>query len=228
MMRDFGSPPGALYSSGATATDLIVRQMVGTDSPLPSGNGVAARVLLELDRHDEARAILEAFAQSLDDNAEGMSALLEAAARYVRDVGPFAVSASAAEPGDQRERPPSPQEIAGRIVGVRAAWNGLTELRLELTIQHGFHIYAHEPGAAGLVATSLSVPAGARVEYPAGDERRPAFADESIRLYDGRVELAVRFPTPPRLPLRLGLTYQACDEQACLPPVTKTIEIGGR
>jgi uncharacterized protein len=224
MVREFGSPRGGLYFTSGSATDLLVRQMIGTDSPLPSGNGVAAKVLLELERHVEARGVLEAFVQSLDDGAEGMSALVEAVGRYVQDVGPFAVAAAPPEP--QGRRPPSPQEMAGRVVNVRGAWKAPTELQIELAIRQGFHIQAHDPGA-GLVATNLAVPAAARVDYPPGEQRHVEFSAAPVRVYEGNVMLLVRFATPPQMPLRLGLTYQACDERACLPAVTKTIEVPG-
>ena len=41
---------GGFYFTSADATDLIVRQKVGADSPLPSGNAAAAMALLELGR----------------------------------------------------------------------------------------------------------------------------------------------------------------------------------
>ena len=44
VMRDrfYDAGEGGFFYTEERATDLIVRQMVGSDSPLPSGNGVAA------------------------------------------------------------------------------------------------------------------------------------------------------------------------------------------
>jgi uncharacterized protein YyaL (SSP411 family) len=222
MLREFAASSGGLHFTSASATDLIVRQMIGSDSPLPSGNGVAAKVLLALGRRDEASLVLEAFAQAMEDNGESMGALVEAAALYVRQCGTFTVEASAT--ASTKDRPMSPQELAGRVVKVEGRWVSPTELELKLIVLRGFHLQAHEAGP-GLVATSLSVPEGARVEYPSGELRHLEFAEEAVRVYDGTVTLKVTFDQPLTAAIKLGLTYQACDERACLPGVTKAIEV---
>jgi uncharacterized protein YyaL (SSP411 family) len=221
MVREFAGERGGFYFSSTSATDLIVRQMVGTDSPLPSGNGVAAKVMLELGRTDVARDTLAAFAQAMDDHGEGMSTLVEAAARYVESERPLVVEASEAT---SVERSATPQDLAASVVSVQGAWKDPRELQLELTIEDGFHIQAHDAGA-GLIATMLAAPVGAVVQYPAGVEREFDFSETPVRVYDGSVTIEVRFATPPSGPVKLGLTYQACDEGACLPKVTKMIEV---
>ena len=215
-----GSNAGGFYFTSEDAADLIIRQKTGTDSPLPSGNGVAAQVMLDLGKTEIARNTLAAFAQAIEENGEGMSALVEAAARYVRGHGPLVVEPA----GAPVDRPVSPTELAMRVVSVKTAWNGPRELHVNLSILRGFHIHAHVAGP-GLIATELRV-AEAEVEYPAGEERAFAFADGPIRVYDGQVTVVVRFKAIPQKAMRMNLIYQACDESACLPAVTKTIEIG--
>jgi hypothetical protein len=41
------------------------------------------------------------------------------------------------------------------------------------------------------------------------------------------VIISVRFKIdqPPNVPVRIALSYQACDDNACLPPITKQVEI---
>ena len=95
-------------------------------------------------------------------------------------------------------------------------------------IRRGFHINAHVVGpGVPLIATTLTVQeiAEASVEYPPGEELRVAFTDKLIRVYSDDVTLVVRFPMAPKVSLRLSLFYQACDAAACLPPVTKQIEV---
>src|SRR5881398_800964 len=54
---------GGFYFSSVDQTDLIVRQKLAQDSPLPSGNAVAAMALAQLGDHDAARQTIAVFAQ---------------------------------------------------------------------------------------------------------------------------------------------------------------------
>src|SRR5439155_15017480 len=79
MLDHFGDQQnGGFYFTARDATDLIVRQKTASDSPLPSGNAVAAIALLELDQSEQARRVLEAFAGQMQRQAEGMSSMVQA------------------------------------------------------------------------------------------------------------------------------------------------------
>jgi uncharacterized protein YyaL (SSP411 family) len=237
MIGGFGDAgAGGFYFTERDAKDLIVRQKVASDSPLPSGNAVAAMVLLDLGRVEEVRNTLAVFAQSLENNAEGMSSMVQAAALYLRRAEPFTVSAAPEAGGGagSADRPLSPQELAAGVVSVAARWDSAVELHVRLNILKGFHVNAHQPGAPKdlpLVSTTLTVVGEAarraHVEYPPGEEQRFAFADQPIRVYNGEVTLVVRLvaPLPSGSSVRLNLSYQACDDTACLPPVTKQVEV---
>lgn len=156
-----------------------------------------------------------------------MSAMVQAAQQFLRRAEPFTVSAEAQADAD---RPLSPQQIAQGVVSVSTSWRGPAELLVRLDILPGFHINAHKvEGDVPLIATALTLgdDAGAMVEYPPGREMGFAFADKPIRVYDGDVTIVVRFASPRRegAPAKLALSYQACDERACLPPVTKQVEV---
>jgi hypothetical protein len=104
---------------------------------------------------------------------------------------------------------------------------------VHLGVLRGFHINAHEPsgGEVPLIPTRLAVADGADVEsidYPPGEEQRFAFADQPVRVYGGNVTIAVRFRSDQdaSAPPAVTLSYQACDDSACLPPVTKQVEWG--
>src|SRR4029078_7758271 len=95
------------------------------DSPLPSGNAVAAMAMLDLDKPKVARRVLEVFAGQLARQAEGMSSMLQAAHRYVKEQGPIALSLqSNVHSREQQQRPrlATPEQIAAGVVGVQAAW----------------------------------------------------------------------------------------------------------
>ncbi|HWE97488.1 MAG TPA: DUF255 domain-containing protein [Tepidisphaeraceae bacterium] len=230
MLDRFGDPEtGGFYFTDKSAGDVLVRQKTATDSPLPSGNAVAAMVLLELGHVAAARATLAIFAQQMESQGEGMSAMVQAAQQFLHRAEPFTVSAD--EQGGE-DRPLSPQQIAQGVVSVSTSWRGPAELLVKLDILPGFHINAHEvEGDVPLIATALTLgdDAAATVEYPPGREMGFAFADKPIRVYDGDVMIVVRFASPGRegMPVKLALSYQACDERACLPPVTKQVEAAG-
>ncbi len=234
MSERFGDPAGGFYFTDERSTDLIVRQKTATDSPLPSGNAVATMALLSLGQADAARATIVAFAQQLQHNGEGMSSMVQAAMLYLRQTGePFTVPAKAERSPTKVERPQPPGEVAKDVVRLRAEWAGATELHAKLSIAEGFHLNAHGPGAGGdvpLVPTGLSVRGRAiveAIEYPPGEERRLAIVETPVRVYDGDVTIVIRFKDPPASKVHVSVTYQACDESACLPVMTKSIEVGG-
>jgi hypothetical protein len=217
---------GGFYFSPADATDLIVRQKVGSDSPLPSGNAAAAMALLELGDIDAARQVIAVFAQPLDDSAEGMSSLVHAALLYLQKHEPFTVAST-----EQNDQPPSLDQLAKSAVELSADWQSPTELRLNLKVLDTFHLNASQ-AAQGMIPTTLSLSVRGQnvrhqIDYPPGEERRFAFTSEPLRVYEGTVTLLARFdaPIPPGFALRAVLTYQPCTEDACLPATSKFLEI---
>jgi hypothetical protein len=224
---------GGFYFSAANAKDLIVRQKVASDSPLPSGNAVAAMVLMELGDGDAARKTIAAFAGQLEQQGEGMSSMIEAALLYLANNEPFIVAAEGGEGrggGGSAERPISPEQLAAAVTRLQGEWRGEQEFLLHVGIAEGFHLNAHD-AAAGLVGTNLSVAGSedaiAAIDYPPGELRRFAFADEELRVYEDEVTIAVRFKGSRvrKGPLKVALSYQACNEDACLAPITKQFEI---
>ena len=223
---------GGFYFSAATARDLIVRQKLATDSPLPSGNGVAAIVMLELGDAEAARRTISVFAGQLDQQGEGMSTMIEAALLFLTVNSPFTVAGS--DDGSGRgaagaaERPLSPEQLAAAVASLQGEWREENEFLIHLNIADGFHVNAHE-AAKGLVGTDVTVGDAdvERIDYPPGELRRFAFAEEPIRVYEGEVTIAIRFKQS-RVgagAARVSLSYQPCTEDACLAPITKQFEI---
>jgi uncharacterized protein YyaL (SSP411 family) len=215
---------GGFYFTAKGAEDLIVRQKVASDSPLPSGNAVAAMVMRQLGMVDVARDTLKVFAQQLELNGEGMSSMVEAAIFYLTDNEPIVVG-----PGPWRgDRPVTPQEVAGTVVSMQAAWVNPKELDVQLIVADGYHVNAHH-AEKDLIATQLTVggPEVESIQYPEGERRKFPFSDQEISVYSGTVTIGVKFKKSMtgQGPVRMGIAYQACDEQACLPPVTKQIEL---
>jgi hypothetical protein len=87
---------GGFFYTAADASELPVRQKVAGDSPLPSGNAVAAMVMQDLGHTATARATIAAFAPQLEQMGEGMSSMVLAAAKYVRQAGAIDIEAAPA------------------------------------------------------------------------------------------------------------------------------------
>jgi len=219
---------GGFFFTEKDAPDLIVRQKTAQDSPLPSGNAVAAMVLLGLDQPKGTLSTLAAFAQQMAEHGESMSSMVEATLLYLLRAEPFTVSA--VQESGQTDRPATPEQIAAGVVSIQAEAISAGELHLHLTILDGFHINAHDPGGddVPLIPTTLSVDeTGATFEYPPAEAQRLGFAERLIRVYSSKVTIVARFSPPPKpgSTLRFSLMYQACDQSACFPPVARRFEI---
>ncbi len=221
MHRKFAAETGGFFFSEAGADDLIVRQMVGTDSPLPSGNGIAAITALSLKQPDVAMKTIAAFAAPLQSQAEGMSSLLLAAATYLRDFPPIVVEpASVAKPATDAE-----------IVRLSSEWTSPTTLRIGVTVAAGFHINPTEP-PDGLIATKLTVTGSAfppieGIDYPPATSVTLAEAESAIPVFDGEFSIGIRFTTPasPGTELEISLAYQACDDRSCRRPTVARLSV---
>jgi suppressor for copper-sensitivity B len=112
---------------------------------------------------------------------------------------------------------------------------GEAGLRAEVVIERGWHTNSHTPTFDYLIPTvvTLELPAGfspPRVDYPPGEMKRFAFADQPISVYEGTVAIPIRLslpPSTPQGPLRVAgkLRYQACNDRLCLPPVETTAQV---
>ena len=228
MTEKFGdASAGGFFFTEAAARDLIVRQKVATDSPLPNGNAVAAMVLLELGETGAARRTLDAFAELTDTQTAATSSMAQATLELFRAIGPYAVEMKADVQAE--DRPLSAQQVAEGVVSAAARRKTPSEIYLELRILRGFHINAHDvPRGQPVIATSVRVvdDPEATVEYPQSQALRAAFQDEPLRVFSGTVVVVIRpSAAAGRLPTKLSVTYQACDDSACLPPVTREVEV---
>ncbi len=103
------------------------------------------------------------------------------------------------------------------------------ELAVVAKIRPGFHINAHEVSQDYLIPTQLEtqLPPGLRdlgTVYPRAALRAFSFSPVKLSVYENSVTLRMRLQAAPDAPLgaqKLNLTlhYQACNQEACLPPV---------
>lgn len=205
-------------------------------------NGAAALNLVELARItgegrwlDLAGRTLDVFSDLASAAPDGMKTLLLAARRYrqLRDGLPSATGAveGAKDPGSRASVAASQargnHRVQGDVTLAAPGADGWRTFRLALEIEAGWHLYAH--GAKGEFVLPTAVDGDGvelrGVSYPAGEARRLGSLDETIELYDGRIEIAGELRVaagrggegdapPPGLRVR----FQACSDALCGPP----------
>jgi DsbC/DsbD-like thiol-disulfide interchange protein len=107
-----------------------------------------------------------------------------------------------------------------------------TTVALHFRIAPGLHINSHNPSAEELIPTSLSIPedSGVRLEsavYPRGsDFALPIDPKTKLNVYTGEFTIEARVvATAGNHLVEAKLRYQACDDNACMPPKTITAAI---
>ena len=111
---------------------------------------------------------------------------------------------------DAADRPLSPQELAGRVLSIKTEWPNPAHLQLRFKLLGGFHILRDQ----------FSITASAadfQLKIPPGQARKLAFDDAPISLLEGEFTVDVLFPQKPQKSADFSITFQACDDSACLP-----------
>ena len=128
----------------------------------------------------------------------------------------------------------SAQTVSGSIGKGTAARGKATRGAITLSIPGHLHVNSSRPDSQYAIPTSVRLTAtGARVSgvtYPRGVNRKFAFSESTINVYEG----TVRFPFTVTVPagfkgntirVRAVVRYQACTNEVCYPPATKEIMI---
>jgi hypothetical protein len=107
-----------------------------------------------------------------------------------------------------------------------------TVVALHFRIAPGLHINSHTPRQEELIPTTLTIPAdsGVRLDgaaYPPGtDFSLPLDPATRLSVYTGEFAIQARIvATPGDHLVEAHLHYQACDNNACMPPKTITVTI---
>jgi DsbC/DsbD-like thiol-disulfide interchange protein len=128
---------------------------------------------------------------------------------------------------------PRPDHVVKRASYVsldRVPRGAAFEVAVVLDILEGFHINTDKPLQDYLIPTvvRLEPPAGFRlieIVYPQGKLEKFAFSEDEMAVYEGRVTVRLRLEAAAnarlgRQELPIKLRYQACNDRACLPPIT--------
>jgi hypothetical protein len=105
--------------------------------------------------------------------------------------------------------------------------NKASTVTLHFRVAPGMHINSHSPKDAFLIPTVFTLPEGGGVQleavtYPAGAEfALPLEPKNKLSVYTGEFVLLARIVAAPGDHLvEAKLRYQACDNNACMPPRT--------
>lgn len=120
-----------------------------------------------------------------------------------------------------------------------AAHHGSTvKLAVIARITPGYHINSHRPSLDYLIPTRVNFENTAdlkatNVVYPAGEQKKFAFLDSPISVYEGETRIdgdlrVRRLLAPGSYALKADFAYQACTRHACLPPAKVPFEIAVR
>jgi hypothetical protein len=234
MLARFEDRSGGGFFLTPEGSKLLVRPKPFEDNGLPSGNGVALRVLRVLaaklgsERYAEAAAGIASSAGALLDRAPYAvpTTVAVLASTPAPEAAAIAKGPARREPDDavsdesQAFRlPRSEDHVRARLVQTPDA--DPPGLAVHLSVDEGWHVNANPASFPFLVATTVEVIDGshaATIRYPEGRSFRPAFAAEPIQVYEGTVEIPVAPDDGADAPQRVAVRFQACDASRCLPP----------
>ena len=102
-------------------------------------------------------------------------------------------------------------------------------------IQPGFHVNEHKPLQEYLIPTEWKIEglpeiSVAKMAYPKGEVKKFPFSDEGLSVYEGDFTVGAllkvsRSAKPGDYSLKGVLRYQACNDQACLPPRSLPLDL---
>lgn len=107
-----------------------------------------------------------------------------------------------------------------------------------LSIPKGLHVNSYRPQSEYAIPTRMTVSGsgGAQafgITYPPGKMRRFEFSDEPISVYENRAYIGFKVKVPSNyrggtIRVKADVRYQACTDEVCYAPKTKSIWITAR
>ena len=127
--------------------------------------------------------------------------------------------------------------IAGISRELIAQRGASAEVKIEVSVQPGFHINSNKPLDSYLIPLKLTWAPGAlepvEVVFPKPSMEKYEFSDKPLSVYTGDFDLLARFKVPAGASVGLGvmtgkLRYQACNNNSCFPPRTAEVRLSYR
>jgi uncharacterized protein YyaL (SSP411 family) len=244
MLADFEDrEAGGFFFTAENHESLLARPKDPIDGVLPSGNSIAVLNLLALHRatgessyRDHAGKALGAFSSTMAQRPFAMPIMLIALEQYL-DQSPDAGSPGPRVAAEPDHSPHQVVTASVRLAGAIAP-GGEFDAVVSVAIQQGWHLYANPTGVAELKPTTLRLDRASErsatlvhVKYPRGATKvLGSLGREKVALYEGKVELIARIRLvedvkPGTIPMRLTMSYQACNDRLCLAPASLEIPL---
>lgn len=136
----------------------------------------------------------------------------------------------------QLPKPEDVVQLRAEPAQVKTKSGRAASFTLLVTIEPGFHINSSKPTEEYLVPARVELLDGSpfaldRVDYPAGQLKSFSFApDEKLSVYEGTVKFPVKLKAksgarPGAHSVKLAFHYQACNDQVCLRPARREIQL---
>jgi hypothetical protein len=126
-------------------------------------------------------------------------------------------------------------KIGGSIAPDKTKKGRTVRANVVMEIPHGLHVQSNKPLDKFLIATKLDVetPAGMNVgpiSYPRALMRNLKFSKNKVAVYEGRTMFRFTVTVPANYSggsgeIRGKLRFQACNDEACFPPVTREVKM---
>ena len=224
---------GGFFFVASDHESLIARTKEVFDQAVPSGNGMAARVLVRLwllagePRYGEyAAKMFDVFAGILQEAPRAAEHLLLAFLAWseAKPSAPAKETVPARAPAARAQR--GPVIATAELSKARIVPGENVELRIVLEIEPGWHVQSAKPSRADLVPTSVEL--GLTEGLTPGEMRFPdgslaPLGGERLSVYAGKVTIRVAIQadaglTSGRVPGVARVRFQACDDKRCLAP----------
>ena len=213
---------GFFMNEPSQAVPILARPKDLNDGAIPSGNSVALRVLAMLTRRTDDL--------NYENRARNtLGALAGSVKTYPASYGYLLMGRDELEHGATG----SIQYAAKGAVRITSKNTQNGVVTISLSMQSGWHINAHKPLDADLIATTITLPETETgwllqsVIYPEPVIKTLQFQQQPLALYEDTASLQVQLKATAQhnhlVPLQINL--QACNDQHCLAPETITLHI---
>jgi hypothetical protein len=117
------------------------------------------------------------------------------------------------------------------------ARGGTTRGSIVLNIPGNLHVNSNRPNSQYAIPTSVRLTAtGGKVSgaiYPRGKNKKFPFSEDTLNIYEGRTTINFNVTVPKNyrgstIRVRAVVRYQACTDDVCYRPMTKTINLTAR